>query len=422
MMDFISTRIRSSQPILTNITPISGKLDGSPQSRFTQHLTEQARGSFLFAKLVLDLIERGHLVIKSTSFKVLPVSLAEVFLLVHNLKFPTIQSFEKVVDMLSVCLAALRPMTVTEIFQAVNALSMNAEMPWSEFVTRFNMLSGFLVRRGDETVMFYHSLFRNWLVQRFDSESDKFLCEARFGHLGIALSLCRQQNSQLGPEKLLDLAHHVLQSNVYNEDPANDDELSSRLQTLWMSLRTEDLSTALGSQTNIFSPNSKVSRLLLLSGANPNYITSSLNNAPLLQVYSHGGYEEMVSLLIEFGANVNGQNADGATALMTACQMGHGDIARLLVQHGAVVNATDHSDRCALVYAAEGGHLDIVELLVSCDWQCYKKADLTLKEAARQATVIAAANGKIEVSSKIVSLKNGPNYWSNRSYSRVPHW
>ena len=77
--------------------------------------------------------------------------------------------------------------------------------------------------------------------------------------------------------------------------------------------------------------------------------------------------------------------------------MGHGDTARLLVQHGASVNATDHSDRCSLVYAAEGGHLDIVELLVSCDWHCVKKTDLSLKEAAQQATVIAAANGKIEV-------------------------
>ena len=40
--------------------------DGSPASRFGQYLTERVHGSYLFAKLVLDLIERGHLVIKST--------------------------------------------------------------------------------------------------------------------------------------------------------------------------------------------------------------------------------------------------------------------------------------------------------------------------------------------------------------------
>jgi hypothetical protein len=90
-------------------------------------------------------------------------------------------------------------MAVAEIFDAVNALSADGEMPWSEFVTRFNTLSGFLVRRADETVMFYHSLFRNWLVHRFESESDKFLCDLRSGHLGIALNICRQQNAPLTP-------------------------------------------------------------------------------------------------------------------------------------------------------------------------------------------------------------------------------
>lgn len=64
----------------------------------------------------------------------------------------------------------------------------------SDFVTRFNALSGFLVRRGDDTVMFYHNLFRDWLVMRRESEPDKFLCDPRYGHLAIALSLCRQVN------------------------------------------------------------------------------------------------------------------------------------------------------------------------------------------------------------------------------------
>ncbi len=38
--------------------------------RFVVHLTETSMGNFLFAKLVLELVERGHLVIKSSSFKV----------------------------------------------------------------------------------------------------------------------------------------------------------------------------------------------------------------------------------------------------------------------------------------------------------------------------------------------------------------
>ena len=68
---------------------------------------------------------RGHLVIKSTSFKVLPVSLSEVFQLECNLKFSSVQAFSKVKDILSVCLASLTPLSVPQIYAAVNALQVN---------------------------------------------------------------------------------------------------------------------------------------------------------------------------------------------------------------------------------------------------------------------------------------------------------
>jgi ankyrin repeat protein len=97
-----------------------------------------------------------------------------------------------------------------------------------------------------------------------------------------------------------------------------------------MALAADDLSAALGSHINIYCPNAKVSRLLLLSGASANYISSCLQNAPLLQVFAHEGFEEMVSLLIEFGANVNGQNAEGTTPLMSACQVSFTPILQVL--------------------------------------------------------------------------------------------
>ena len=80
--------------------------------------------------------------IKSSSFKVLPQSLAEVFQLECNLKFTTIQSFSKVTDILSVCLASLVPLSVPEIYNAVSALKKEPDSNWQDFVTRFNMLSG----------------------------------------------------------------------------------------------------------------------------------------------------------------------------------------------------------------------------------------------------------------------------------------
>lgn len=152
---------------------------------------------------------------------------------------------------------------------------------------------------------------------------------------------------------------------------------------------------------NIYSPNVNVSRLLLLAGASPHYVGGLMQNAPLLALFAHEGFEDMVNLLIEFGADVNCRNADGITPLMFACQKGRSEVARTLVQHGATVNAVDNGDKSALVYAAEHGHLDILELLVACDWDMASislENSLGLVEAAQQATVVAASKGNIKVS------------------------
>ena len=225
--DFIGLGLAQSQNLLANVTPTSGgsrsnatSNDGvSPHERFVQHLTDLSGGNFLYTKLTLELIERGHLVIKSGSFKVLPVSVSEVFLLELNLRFPTLSAFSKVSDILSVCLASVEPMTVTDVYRSVLALSAKANnMEWHDFVGRFNQLSGFLVRRGDDTVMFHHPLFREWLIRRAEAgDTGKYLCDPRRGHLGIALRTTRTTNREtpLSAEQTLEVAHHILKANIY---------------------------------------------------------------------------------------------------------------------------------------------------------------------------------------------------------------
>ncbi len=173
------------------------------------------------------------------------------------------------------------------------------------------------------------------------------------------------------------------------------------MQSVWLaqitsSVQDQLLSQALGSTRNIYCPNVNVSRLLLLAGATPHYVGGLMQNAPLLSIFANEGYEEMVALLIEFGANVNARNADGMTPLMFACAKGQGEVVRLLIQAGAPVNSVDSLDKSGLVYAAENGHLEIIELLVACDWPALRN-ELTLREAAQQATVMAASKGYIQV-------------------------
>jgi len=88
MSDYVALRINRSRELSVNITP-TVKVDGSPQARITHHLTMAARGCFLYVKMALDLLERGHLVVKSASFNVLPTTLSQIYLLEFNLRFPS---------------------------------------------------------------------------------------------------------------------------------------------------------------------------------------------------------------------------------------------------------------------------------------------------------------------------------------------
>ena len=53
---------------------------------FTSHMVKKASGCFLYVKMMLDFIERGQIVIKSESFKLLPQTLSEMYQLAFNMR------------------------------------------------------------------------------------------------------------------------------------------------------------------------------------------------------------------------------------------------------------------------------------------------------------------------------------------------
>ncbi len=111
----------------------------------------------------------------------------------------------------------------------------------------------------------------------------------------------------------------------------------------------------------------------------------------------------MSALLLEFLAPPDQRNAEGATPLMFACASGKINCARLLMAAGADIGAADNEDRCAIVKAAAQGHLECVEYLAACDWHKEeedgaKKGAIGLAEAAQQALVAAAQNGRFQAS------------------------
>jgi len=78
--------------------------------------------------------------------------------------------------------------------------------------------------------------------------------------------------------------------------------------------------------------------LLLLAGANPNTLTESLNGAPALCIAARESHGDLVSLYLEFGADVNATDDSDVPALSYAARSGHVSIIHLLtIKHAKVL-------------------------------------------------------------------------------------
>jgi len=85
--------------------------------------------------------------------------------------------------------------------------------------------------------------------------------------------------------------------------------------------------------------------------------------APLL-LASAGGHVEVVSLLLDSGANLNARDSAGATALHWVCGRREEKVVHLLLGHHAEVNVPDESGFTPLTLAVISGDKTIVEALL----------------------------------------------------------
>ena len=76
-------------------------------------------------------------------------------------------------------------------------------------------------------------------------------------------------------------------------------------------------------------------------------------------------FKQMLSYLIDEGADVNIPGGYGLTALHYASQMGDDKMVKYLLDAGANVGAQDRNGMTALHYAAQHGHKEIIQRLMS---------------------------------------------------------
>ena len=164
-----------------------------------------------------------------------------------------------------------------------------------------------------------------------------------------------------------------------------------------------------------FEGHLEIVRLLLESGANPDLklvdagllkLKSRKNflGSPVLSMLFHwggissvmlascAGHVEIVSLLLETGADKNLQDRDARTALILASEWGHFEIVRLLLEAGADKNLQDRTGYTALMKASFGGHVDIVRLLLDAG------ADKNLRDkTGMTAHMLASSRAYVEI-------------------------
>ena len=119
----------------------------------------------------------------------------------------------------------------------------------------------------------------------------------------------------------------------------------------------DDGITALILATN--NGHAEVVKMLLEAGANLNGA-----NDTVLMFAADDGYVEIIKMLLVAGANPNAARDDGWTALMFAAQEGHPEIIKMLLVAGANPNAENNAGVTALILAALTGEPEVAKILL----------------------------------------------------------
>ena len=136
---------------------------------------------------------------------------------------------------------------------------------------------------------------------------------------------------------------------------------------------------------------------LMGQGADPNGVDQEGRTA--LMFASFNGHTEIVRLLLDAGSEVSIRDAMGRTALLFASTGPFAETVKLLLDHHADPNIVDNDEHFSiLMHAAAEGQLEVVKLLLA------RGADPALKDIdGETAALFARNNGHTEVAGLIQS-------------------
>ncbi|XP_071952532.1 protein fem-1 homolog B-like [Antedon mediterranea] len=140
----------------------------------------------------------------------------------------------------------------------------------------------------------------------------------------------------------------------------------------------------------------EVVTMLVERGADVNHATGT-NSTPL-RAACFDGRLDIVKYLVEHDADIHKPNKYNNTCLMIACYRGHLNVASYLLQHNADASAVAHCGATALHFTAETGHLEIIKELVKFN------AKMSINDHGMTPLMVACENNQAEVAEYIMTL------------------
>lgn len=425
---FIASKLFEDTPFLERAKVILGLGSSDEVTYLTNKLLTQSEGNFLFAKLMLQYgKDDWH---NQADLNKLPKTVGEQYERYLRRAYGSREKFKPALAILEILVATFEPLKANHIF---DVLRIQEKMDFEyDFVYALKGLSHFVTYGEDNTIIFFHQTFREWLTSKDNLGSPYYVSRSRGHRRLVEYYINGLRNNSNSSMDIYRLAQHIsfgeeadnyldefrnINANYINATIDKDKRtllhLSASknnrkalriLSEAFEEIDCEDsygFTPAFVAAMNGWAENVD---FLLSKGGNiehrtkapptPSYVwgdpiersKTSFWNSTMMHAAASGGHIDVVRLLLRNNASFMDVNGVNLTTIQLAAQNGHLEVVQVLHKHGAQL------DHLSLQFAAFEGHANVVAYLLKfgvedicmrCDGSFYWLQNRTRYQAVR---------------------------------------
>ncbi|KAJ5654822.1 hypothetical protein N7490_001825 [Penicillium lividum] len=374
------------------------KLSRETEQRLEQQLLQMEHRTYLWLHLAMDHIQTtfdNSLRPTEVEIELIPKSVDAAYEKILS-RVPSDQ-VEIVRKILQIIVAARRPLTTAEMAMALGIATSpqaqtaaKARLESSQLGKKLRGLCGLFVFINNSKIYLIHQTAREFLVKKSCSNSINHLYSWSLTDIEDQMAvIClryllmedleHDEDSSSKIRSFLDYSALYWPDHKRKMSLTQDQEATSQVLqmydtsrkgfSLWFSIfwKAIETYTAPPSMTALhlasFNGHEREAEFLLSICGKDIDVTDSTGANPIISA-SRNGYDKIVQLLLEKGAEVNAQGGVYGNALYAASSRGHDKIVQLLLEKGAEVNAQGGEYGNALQATSSEGHDKIVQLLL----------------------------------------------------------